>query len=182
MPDPLLSSYKSTVKVGAFSQGMKQRLGIAQAILHKPELVILDEPSNGLDPQGQADIRRLIQQINSEMGITFIISSHILVEIEKIANRMLVINNGKKIIEGNVYELMSKEKMKVRFKTSNRKKLLNLLDQQKITHFTENEFIVTSVQEEQISSMIDFIVSNDIKIDEVRQLRTLEELFLKWTE
>ena len=62
------------------------------------------------------------------------------------------------------------------------KKLLNLLDQQKITHFTENEFIVTAVQEEQISSMIDFIVSNDIKIDEVRQLRTLEELFLKWTE
>ena len=174
--------HKSTVKVGAFSQGMKQRLGIAQAILHKPELVILDEPSNGLDPQGQADIRRLIQQINSEMGITFIISSHILVEIEKIANRMLVINNGKQIIEGNVYELMSKEKMKVRFKTSNQKKLLNLLDQQKITHFTENEFIVTSVQEEQISSMIDFIVSNDIKIDEVRQLRTLEELFLKWTE
>ena len=69
-----------------------------------------------------------------------------------------------------------------RFKTSNQKKLLNLLDQQKITHFTENEFIVTAVQEEQISSMIDFIVSNDIKIDEVRQLRTLEELFLKWTE
>ena len=72
--------------------------------------------------------------------------------------------------------------MKVRFKTSNQKKLLNLLDQQKITHFTENEFIVTAVQEDQISSMIDFIVSNDIKIDEVRQLRTLEELFLKWTE
>ena len=88
---------KRNQKVGGFSQGMKQRLGIAQTLLHEPSLIILDEPSNGLDPQGQADMRDLILRINREMQITIIISSHILSEIEKIANRMVVINNGEKI-------------------------------------------------------------------------------------
>ena len=90
---------KSAVKVGKFSQGMKQRLGIAQALIHQPEIIILDEPSNGLDPQGQADMRELIQKINVGLGITIIISSHILNEVEKIANRMIVINNGKKLLK-----------------------------------------------------------------------------------
>ncbi len=173
---------KKNVKVGAYSQGMKQRLGIAQAILHEPELVILDEPSNGLDPQGQADIRELIQQINNQMGITFIISSHLLVEIEKIANRMIVINNGEKIIEGGVSDLMASEKMKVRFKTNNKQPLLQLFEQHKISHFIDNEFIIAAVQETKISSIIELITANKIQLDEVRQLRTLEELFLKWTE
>ena len=97
---------------------MKQRLGIAQTLLHEPSLIILDEPSNGLDPQGQSDMRDLILRINKEMQITVIISSHILSEIEKIANRMVVINNGEKILEGNVKELMAKELLKVSFKSS----------------------------------------------------------------
>ena len=85
-------------KVGSYSQGMKQRLGIAQTLLHNPQVIILDEPSNGLDPQGQADMRELILKINKDKGITVIISSHILAEIEKIANRMIVINKGKKLL------------------------------------------------------------------------------------
>ena len=94
-------------KVGSYSQGMKQRLGIAQTLLHNPQVIILDEPSNGLDPQGQADMRELILKINKDKGITVIISSHILAEIEKIANRMIVINKGQKIIEGDVNSLIS---------------------------------------------------------------------------
>ena len=73
--------HKKNQKVAGFSQGMKQRLGIAQALLHEPSLIILDEPSNGLDPQGQSDMRNLILRINKEMQITVIISSHILSEI-----------------------------------------------------------------------------------------------------
>ena len=69
---------KRNQKVGGYSQGMKQRLGIAQSLLHQPSLIILDEPSNGLDPQGQSDMRDLILRINKEMQITIIISSHIL--------------------------------------------------------------------------------------------------------
>ena len=99
---------KRNQKVGGFSQGMKQRLGIAQTLLHEPSLIILDEPSNGLDPQGQADMRELILRINKEMQITVIISSHILSEIEKIANRMVVINNGEKILRAMLENLCLK--------------------------------------------------------------------------
>ena len=95
---------KDTVRT--FSQGMKQRLGIAVALVHNPALIILDEPTNGLDPQGIADMRNLILRLSREMGKTVLISSHILSEIELIANRMIIIHKGKKIVEGNVAELL----------------------------------------------------------------------------
>lgn len=173
---------KSAVKVGKFSQGMKQRLGIAQALIHQPEVIILDEPSNGLDPQGQADMRELIQKINVELGITIIISSHILNEVEKIANRMIVINNGKKIIEGDVGQLMSSELMKVRIKVDQPKLLVDLFNAKNILYTQKEEFTTISVKENEIRSIINLIVENNIAIDEVRQLRTLEELFLKLTQ
>lgn len=100
-------------KVRAFSQGMKQRLGIAQALIHNPELVILDEPVNGLDPQGIKDMRNLLLKLNADQGITFIVSSHILREMELIANRMVVISKGKVLVEGNVKELISAGKQHV---------------------------------------------------------------------
>ncbi len=83
-------------KVHTFSQGMKQRLGIAVALVHNPQLIILDEPTNGLDPQGIADMRKLILQLSHQMGKTILVSSHLLSEIELVANRMLIIHKGKK--------------------------------------------------------------------------------------
>jgi ABC-2 type transport system ATP-binding protein len=77
-----------------FSLGMKQRLGIANAILGNPEILILDEPTNGLDPQGIADVRTLVQKLNSEYGMTVIISSHILSELQNTAHRFGILNNG----------------------------------------------------------------------------------------
>jgi ABC-2 type transport system ATP-binding protein len=76
---------------------MKQRLGIAIALIHEPKLVILDEPTNGLDPQGIADMRNMILQLSNEMGKTVIVSSHLLNEIEMVANRMIIIHKGKKL-------------------------------------------------------------------------------------
>jgi ABC-type multidrug transport system ATPase subunit len=173
---------KRKQNVGGYSQGMKQRLGIAQAILHHPQLIILDEPTNGLDPQGQADMRDLIIKINREFGITVIISSHILGEIEKISNRMIVINNGQKIVEGKVNELMETEKMKVRFKTKDKVALINYFKSKNIDHTFENELITIQLKETDIESTIINLTNNNISLQEVRQLRTLEELFLKWTQ
>ena len=85
-------------KVETFSQGMKQRLGIAVALVHNPALIILDEPTNGLDPQGIADMRNLILRLSREMGKTILISSHLLSEIELIANRMIILHKGKKMV------------------------------------------------------------------------------------
>ena len=173
---------KRNQKVGGYSQGMKQRLGIAQTLLHQPSLIILDEPSNGLDPQGQAAMRNLILRINKDMGITIIISSHILSEIEKIANRMVVINKGQKILEGNVKELMAKELLKVNFKTESLEDLSDLLSNKKIDFEVRNKNIIALINEENIPLVIEDIVKNNISIQEVRQMRTLEELFLGLTQ
>ena len=92
-------------KVKTFSQGMKQRLGIAISLVHNPKLIILDEPTNGLDPQGIADIRNLILHLSREMKKTIFVSSHLLNEIEQVATRVLIIDKGKKIVEGSAAEL-----------------------------------------------------------------------------
>lgn len=92
-------------KVKTFSQGMKQRLGIAIALVHNPALIILDEPTNGLDPQGIADIRNLILYLSQDLRKTVLVSSHLLHEIQQIASNVLIIDQGKKIIEGTTAEL-----------------------------------------------------------------------------
>ena len=100
----LLHRANDTVK--KYSQGMRQRLGIAAAILNKPSLVILDEPTNGLDPEGMIEIRELIKSLARENKMTFLISSHLLFEIEKLCDRIVILNNGKTIALGNVSELI----------------------------------------------------------------------------
>ncbi|CUM87845.1 ABC transporter ATP-binding protein [Turicibacter sanguinis] len=81
-------------KVSTYSLGMKQRLGIAQALLNDPQIIILDEPANGLDPLGMVELRELILKLNTEQGITFFISSHLLDELQKICNKLVIIKSG----------------------------------------------------------------------------------------
>ncbi|EGK08562.1 antibiotic ABC superfamily ATP binding cassette transporter, ABC protein [Desmospora sp. 8437] len=92
-------------KVGTYSLGMKQRLGIAQALLGEPEMIILDEPANGLDPIGMRQLRELILKLNREAGITFLVSSHLLDEIQRICNRLVVIKDGAVIWQGETADL-----------------------------------------------------------------------------
>ncbi|HEX8333255.1 MAG TPA: ABC transporter ATP-binding protein, partial [Segetibacter sp.] len=96
---------RANSKVKTYSQGMKQRLGVAIALVHDPQLIILDEPTNGLDPQGIADIRNLILHLSHHMKKTVVVSSHLLSEIELVANRLLIIDKGKKMVEGSASEL-----------------------------------------------------------------------------
>ncbi len=93
-------------RVSAYSLGMKQRLGIAIALVHDPELLILDEPTNGLDPQGIADIRNLIRHLCADRGKTVIVSSHLLHEVEQMATRLLIMHKGKKMAEGGMSDLL----------------------------------------------------------------------------
>ena len=168
-------------KVGSYSQGMKQRLGIAQTLLHNPQLIILDEPSNGLDPQGQADMRELILKINKDKGITVIISSHILAEIEKIANRMIVINKGQKIIEGDVGQLMSSESIKLSIKTTSNKEIENFFNSRDIGYDSNDDLYTISWLENNIDQLVKELHDNNISIFEIKQLKTLEEYFLNLT-
>ncbi len=91
-------------KAGGFSHGMRQRLGIALALIHKPDVIVLDEPTSGLDPQGMKDVRELIRQLGSE-GITIFLSSHLLHEVELVCNRAVILNKGRVIVQGPVSEL-----------------------------------------------------------------------------
>lgn len=125
-------------KAGQFSLGMKQRLGIAISLLSNPEFVILDEPVNGLDPEGMADIRGLIQKLNSEKGITFLISSHLLEELSKTVTRFGIIDRGKLIEEIDATELNEKCRHKLIIKTDTPEKASEILREMGI-----NEFDVT---------------------------------------
>jgi ABC-type multidrug transport system ATPase subunit len=106
-------------KVHTYSQGMRQRLGIAIALVHNPQLIILDEPVNGLDPQGIADVRNLILHLSRHLGKTVLVSSHLLNEMEMIANRMLIIDKGRKVTEGTVAELFDPAKIIVAIEVNN---------------------------------------------------------------
>ena len=111
-------------KVKNFSLGMKQRLGIAVALLGNPEFVLLDEPINGLDPEGIKEIRDMILKLNKEKNITFLISSHLLDELSKVVTRYGIINNGVLIEEIDAKELEDKCKNKVVFECDNQKKAI----------------------------------------------------------
>src|SRR5436190_23484999 len=113
----LIERAKSKVKT--YSQGMKQRLGIATALIHDPDLIILDEPMNGLDPQGIADVRNLILHLSRDLGKTVFVSSHLLSEMELIADSMLIIDKGKKVAEGRKDELLNPVQAEVELITMN---------------------------------------------------------------
>ncbi|MBK7104563.1 MAG: ABC transporter ATP-binding protein [Ignavibacteriae bacterium] len=172
-------------KVKTFSHGMKQRLGIAQTLLHNPELIILDEPTTGLDPQGMKEIRDLIIFLSKEKGKTIFLSSHILREIELIANRMVIINKGKNIIEGDVKELLINDKHEVEI---NFKSEINIQEILSNSVFSNNNFTILNSQlkinlaEEKIPHLIKFFVENNVEIFSVERKNSLEDYFLKITE
>lgn len=92
-------------KVKTYSTGMKQRLGLARALLNNPELLVLDEPTNGLDPYGMKDVYEILLKLSKEKHVGILISSHLLHDIEKICNKVVMIENGKKIFSGNISDL-----------------------------------------------------------------------------
>jgi ABC-type multidrug transport system ATPase subunit len=172
---------RATSQVKTFSHGMKQRLGIAQTLLHNPELIILDEPVNGLDPQGIKDIRELILRLNTEQGKTLIISSHILREMELIANRMVVINKGKVVVEGGVRELISQGRRKLVLVASKPDQAMTLLQQHfksvdfQLNRLDEIQGLVDSGQAEEINALL---VNNNIAVRQLYMLNSLEDYFL----
>jgi ABC-2 type transport system ATP-binding protein len=175
--------YKSKVKT--YSHGMKQRLGIAQALLHDPELIILDEPTTGLDPQGMKEIRDLIIHLSRDQKKTIFLSSHILYEVELVADRMIIINKGSTQVEGSVQELLNKNELKVTFEVDDPLKTRELIKETswmtKMDTETKNKFIF-SLRNTEIALLNKFLVDNKIEVSAVIPTRSLEEYFLQITE
>jgi ABC-2 type transport system ATP-binding protein len=175
--------FKSKVKT--FSHGMKQRLGLAQALIHDPDLIILDEPTTGLDPQGMKEVRDLILFLSNQNKKTIFISSHILYEIELVANRMVIIDKGSAIIEGNVNELLNANRLKVTFEINDNEKTKIILNNSswihKIESFANNKFVF-SLTNDEIPKLNSYLVENGIDVSAVIPARSLEQYFLNITE
>jgi ABC-type multidrug transport system ATPase subunit len=169
-------------KVKTFSQGMKQRLGIAVALVHNPRLIILDEPTNGLDPQGIADMRNLILHLSREMGKTVVVSSHLLSEIELVANRMIIIHKGKKIVEGKVAELLDPSKSLVQIETTNDAEARQKLQQTKWGSLLHNgKKLQLKMNKEDVPQLVAEIVSLQVPVLSVNPMHSLEDYFLSLT-
>jgi ABC-type multidrug transport system ATPase subunit len=171
-------------KVKTFSQGMKQRLGIAQALLHNPKLIILDEPTNGLDPQGMYEIREMIQRLNKDEKKTIIISSHILSEVELIANRMVIINRGKAIVEGNVNDLLNAGNMQVTFEFDDVEHAMKIIQQSELSKkltSQQQHLFVFDMHKNDVVLANKFFVENNIGVISISPMRSLEQYFLSLT-
>lgn len=172
-------------KVKEFSLGMKQRLGVALALVGEPDLLLLDEPINGLDPQGIMEIRNILLRLNREKNITIIISSHILEELTKLASRFGIIHNGRLIEEINKIELLEKTKDKLEIQTNQVSKAVNVLEEQlQINNFKviDNNTIYIYERLNESGDINNQLLKSDISVDSLSINReSLEEYFLTKT-
>ncbi|TAH07003.1 MAG: ABC transporter ATP-binding protein [Sphingobacteriia bacterium] len=178
----LANRAKDTVKT--FSQGMKQRLGIAIALVHDPQLIMLDEPTNGLDPQGIADIRNLILRLSCERKKTVIVSSHLLYEIEQIASRMLIIDKGKKLVEGAATELFDTSQTILQLMTADNHTAIEKINQtawaKQLLPVRDGNIII-SLNRDDIPSFNRMLVEKDIPVFSLQPRHSLEDFFLQVT-
>lgn len=173
-------------KVKKYSLGMKQRLGLAIALLSKPEIIILDEPTNGLDPKGILEMRTLIKSLNKEYGTTIFISSHLLSEIEKTCSHVGIIREGKMIFQNTVATLKESqnENLVVEIETNNPEQLSSAIN----PFFSNTEIIdksfvnITLNNKDEIPDLIDAIRKEGVAIYQITIKNNLEELFLSLTE
>lgn len=172
-------------KVKTYSQGMKQRLGIAIALLSEPDLLILDEPTNGLDPQGIVDIRNLVLSLSREHGKTVLVSSHLLYEIEQVASRMLVLHKGKMIVEGEVQQLMHPDETMVDVTVLPDAELITRIgnSQWQAKLVTANDTMLTfKLNSNLIPELTKWLVANDAAVMDIRSKHSLEAYFLSLTQ
>lgn len=172
-----------TKKARHFSLGMKQRLAIALALLPNPQLLILDEPTNGLDPNGIIELRELIKKLNQELNITIIISSHILAEVEKMVTHLGIIFKGKMVFQGTLHELHSFQHNKARLNlnTSDNAKAAKVL-QAFSPEFKHESFSLAYNGMNQIAEINRTLMNNDIDVYLLQpKANNLEELFIDMT-
>ena len=173
-------------RVKEYSLGMKQRLGLAISLLSNPELIILDEPTNGLDPKGIIEMRTLIKDLNKKFGTTIFISSHLLSEIEKTCTHVGIIRNGKMLYQDTVASLKESKETNIKFEIEVDKPIegMSVLKNLKIENISLLDgFIQIEVKSKnEITDVIDVLRTNRINIYQVSIKNNLEELFLSLTE
>jgi ABC-2 type transport system ATP-binding protein len=171
-------------KVHTYSQGMKQRLGIAVALIHDPQLVVLDEPTNGLDPQGIADIRHLILHLSRHQKKTIFVSSHLLSEVELIANRMLIIDKGRKVAEGLAGELFDPARTVVELDSADpafTAEAIGRLKWQSFLRGRNGQQFIFEMDKALIPAFTHDLVQEGVQVLAIRPRHSLEDYFLSLT-
>lgn len=171
-------------RVKTFSQGMKQRLGIGIALVHNPQLIVLDEPTNGLDPQGIADIRNLILHLSRDLKKTIVVSSHLLSEIEQVATRVLIIDKGRKLVEGNATELFDPAQTIVELQTMDNDFALQQLNASPWTDKLQtqrNSAILLKLNRTEIPALHTALAAMQIQLLSLQPRHSLEDYFLQIT-
>jgi ABC-2 type transport system ATP-binding protein len=170
--------------VRTYSHGMRQRLGIAQALLPNPEFIILDEPTDGLDPQGIREVRLLLPRLRDELGLTIMLSSHLLQEVERVCNAVAIIDKGRVLYQGAIGSLISEERL-VRITVDRLDTACRLLGTDPTISVSRNgsQSLYVKMRNECIPRVNALLVANDIRVMELAPQRaTLEEVFLTLTE
>ena len=167
-------------KVSKYSLGMRQRLGIAQAILHKPTLLILDEPTNGLDPEGIKEMRELLLELAEKEGMGILISSHNLAELDNLVNKVCIIKNGEIIETSGISEIKKEAKANYKvFEIDDTSKIKEILPGAII--IDNNKFKIDAVREE-VPEIVELLVNRNVSIYEVKkEEKSLEEAFFEKT-
>jgi len=163
---------------------MKQRLGIATALIHDPQLIILDEPMNGLDPQGIADIRNLILHLSKEKKKTILVSSHLLSEMELIADCMLIIDKGKKIVEGKMSELFAPSETITELQTSNATASYEKIQKTALKKYLvgiNGDTILFRIHRNDVPILVKELVMINVEILSLSPKHSLENYFLSLT-
>lgn len=173
------------VKVSKYSLGMKQRAGLALSLLHSPKILILDEPTNGLDPVGIKDLRDILKKLTKEQGMSVLVSSHILSEMELMCDRVVMINNGKFVKEQNLNEEQDVQNLDVEYeiKVKQTEDAINILKEHAKEVKTEEDKIFIKINKDEISELIKTLVMKNIDILSVFEVeKTLENIFFDVTK
>lgn len=171
-------------KVKGYSLGMKQRLGIAASMLHDPDLLILDEPTNGLDPSGIIEMRKLIQSLPHEYNMTVVISSHLLSEIDQIATKVGILSNGKMIFQDSIETMRKFAKPSIQLKVNNNEAAWRaLLANGQQANLTDGGISIHVQENDQVAETIKYLVQQGYSIYRVEEVkRSLENIFLEMTK
>lgn len=176
---------RANEKISKYSLGMRQRLGVAQAIMHRPRLLVLDEPTNGLDPAGIKDLRDLLKKLAREEGLAVFVSSHLLSELELLCDTVAVINHGKVVSQKAVSELKnvsSDGKSVLLIEADGADLALNLLKNRGISAELDSGVLKFEISHDDIPSIVYLLSLNGVKIYSVsEQKRSLEDAFLEIT-
>ncbi len=169
-------------KVSSFSFGMKQRLGLAIAFLNNPQVLILDEPTNGLDPKGIFEIRQMLEEMAHNEGCTIFISSHNIAEIEKLSDRICIIDRGSKIFEGTVDELYATEGLEYCLRTNDAGNTAAVLKAIGVSYSRKKDAFYIETAKSIIPGIVKELVKKDVEVFEISPSNNLESIYLTLTE